>query len=80
MIHFRHAGVDIGYIVMCQIFIAYGGETLVICEQMTVMAVSRQQDIPAVLAAESMFIKIGSAIGSTFAAAMWTGIFPPMCF
>ncbi|KAL2852541.1 hypothetical protein BJY01DRAFT_232579 [Aspergillus pseudoustus] len=66
MIHFRHAGVDIGYIVMCQIFIAFGGGTLVICEQMTVMAVSRQQDIPAILAAEGMFINI----------AMWTGIFP----
>ncbi|KAL4907388.1 hypothetical protein BDW74DRAFT_149064 [Aspergillus multicolor] len=76
MIHFRHAGVDIGYIVMCQIFIAFGGGTLVICEQMTVMAVSRQQDIPAILAAESMFINIGSAVGSSIAAAMWTGIFP----
>ncbi|KAL2795392.1 major facilitator superfamily domain-containing protein [Aspergillus keveii] len=76
MIHFRHAGVDIGYIVMCQIFIAFGGGTLVICEQMTVMAVSRQQDIPAVLAAEGMFINISSAVGSTIAAAMWTGIFP----
>ncbi|KAL4779567.1 major facilitator superfamily domain-containing protein [Aspergillus varians] len=76
MIHFRQAGVDIGYIVMCQIFIAFGGGTLVICEQMTVMAVSRQQDIPAVLAAESMFINIGSAVGSSIAAAMWTGIFP----
>ncbi|KAL2821779.1 hypothetical protein BDW59DRAFT_164118 [Aspergillus cavernicola] len=76
MIHFRHAGVDIGYIVMCQIFIAFGGGTLVICEQMTVMAVSRQQDIPAILAAESMVINIGSAVGSSIAAAMWTGIFP----
>ncbi|KAL3476763.1 hypothetical protein BJX99DRAFT_227272 [Aspergillus californicus] len=76
MIHFRHAGVDIGYLVMCQIFIAFGGGTLVICEQMTVMAVSRQQDIPAVIAAEGMFINIGSAVGSSIAAAMWTGIFP----
>ncbi|KAL4763470.1 major facilitator superfamily domain-containing protein [Aspergillus foveolatus] len=76
MIHFRHAGVNIGYIVMCHIFIAFGGGTLVICEQMTVMAVSRQQDIPAILAAESMFIYIGSAVGSSIAAAMWTGIFP----
>ncbi|KAL4866099.1 hypothetical protein BDV12DRAFT_210705 [Aspergillus spectabilis] len=76
MIPFRHAGVDIGYIIMSQIFIAFGGGTLVICEQMTVMAVSRQQDIPAILAAEGMFINIGSAVGSSIAAAMWTGIFP----
>ncbi|EAU31749.1 conserved hypothetical protein [Aspergillus terreus NIH2624] len=76
MIHFREAGVDIGYIVMCQIFIAFGGGTLVICEQMTVMAASSQQHIPAVLAMEGMVASIGSSVGSTIAAAMWTGIFP----
>ncbi|KAE8363116.1 major facilitator superfamily domain-containing protein [Aspergillus caelatus] len=76
MIKFREPGVNIGYIVMCQIFIAFGGGTLVICEQMTVMAVSSQQHIPAVLAMESMFINIGSAVGTTIATALWTGIFP----
>lgn len=29
---FRQPDVNIGYIVMCQIFIAFGGGTLVICE------------------------------------------------
>ena len=61
---------------MCQIFIAFGGGTLVICEQMTVMAVSAHEHIPAVLAMESMISSIGGAIGSTIAAAMWTSIFP----
>ncbi|KAJ4244217.1 hypothetical protein NW762_014599 [Fusarium torreyae] len=76
MIHFRQPDVDIGYIVMCQIFIAFGGGILVICEQMTVMAVSTQRDIPAVLAVESMISSIGGSIGDAIAAAMWTGIFP----
>lgn len=76
MIKFRQPDVDIGYIVMCQIFIAFGGGVLVISEQTTLMAVSRQQDFPALLACESMIINIGSAIGSTIAGAMWTGIFP----
>jgi len=76
MIKFRQPDANIGYIVMCQIFIAFGGGTLVICEQMTVMAVSKQQNIPAILATEAMVSNIGSAIGSTVAAAMWTGIFP----
>ncbi|KAK1145222.1 hypothetical protein N8T08_004375 [Aspergillus melleus] len=76
MIKFREADTNIGYIVMCQIFIAFGGGTLVICEQMTVMAVSTQQDIPAVLAIEGAVISIGSAVGSTIAGAMWMGIFP----
>lgn len=76
MIMFRQPDVNIGYIVMCQIFIAFGGGVLVISEQTTLMAVSKQQDFPALLAVEAMIIAIGSAIGSTIAGAMWTGIFP----
>ena len=76
MIKFRQPDVNIGYIVMCQIFIAFGGGVLVIAEQTTLMAVSKQQDFPALLATESMFISIGSAIGSTIAGAIWTGVFP----
>lgn len=76
MIHFRQPDVNIGYVVMCLIFIAFGGGTLVICEQMTVMAVSRHQDIPAILAMEGMVAAMGQSIGSTVASAMWTNIFP----
>ncbi|KAK6365501.1 hypothetical protein LTS17_011220 [Exophiala oligosperma] len=76
MIHFRQPGVHIGYIVMCQIFVAFGGGTLVIAEQMTVMAVSTHQHIPAVLAMEGLVAYVGSSIGQAIAAAMWTGIFP----
>lgn len=76
MIHFRQPDVNIGYIVMCQIFVAFGGGVLVISEQVTLMAVSRQRDFPALLAVEATVIAIGSAIGQTIAGAMWTGIFP----
>jgi hypothetical protein len=76
MIKFRQPDVNIGYIVMCQIFIAFGGGVLVISEQTTLMAVSKQQDFPALLAVEAMVIAIGSAIGSTIAGAIWTGVFP----
>ncbi|KAH6651444.1 siderophore iron transporter-like protein [Truncatella angustata] len=76
MIHFRQPDVNVGYVVMCLIFIAFGGGTLVICEQMTVMAVSKHADIPAILAMEGMVAAMGQSIGSTIAAAMWTGIFP----
>lgn len=76
MIYFRQPGQGIGYIVMCQVFVAFGGGILVISEQTTLMAVSKQQYFPALLAVESMVIYIGSAIGSTIAGAMWTGIFP----
>jgi MFS family permease len=76
MIQFRQPDQDIGYIVMCMLFISVGGGILVISEQTTLMAVSKQQDFPALLAVESMIIAIGSAIGSTIAGAIWTGIFP----
>ena len=61
---------------MCMIFIAFGGGVLVVAEQTTLMAVSKQQDFPALLAVESMIISIGGAIGSTIATAIWTGVFP----
>ncbi len=76
MIHFRQPDVNIGFIVMCQIFVAFGGGTLVICEQMTVMAVSEHQNIPAVLAVEGLVANVGGAIGLSIASAMWQGIFP----
>lgn len=76
MIHFRQPDMNIGYAVMSQIFIAFGGGTLVMCEQMTIMAVSTQQNIPAVLAIESMIISIAASVGVTIAGAMWQNIFP----
>ncbi|KAJ5093405.1 hypothetical protein N7456_009266 [Penicillium angulare] len=76
MIKFRQPDVNIGYVIMCLIFIAFGGGTLVTCEQMTVMSVSAQRNIPAIMAMEGVVSSIGSALGGTVATAMWTGIFP----
>ncbi|EER37016.1 siderophore iron transporter [Histoplasma capsulatum H143] len=76
MITFRQPDVNIGYIIMCQIFIAFAGGTCVITEQMAVMAATSHQYVAVVLAVESMFANIGGAIGQTVAAAIWTGVFP----
>jgi hypothetical protein len=76
MIHFRQPDVNIGYVVMCHIFIAFGGGVLVISEQTTLMAVSKQEHFPALLATEAMIISIGSSIGQSIAGAMWNNIFP----
>jgi hypothetical protein len=75
MIHFRQPDVNIGFIIMCQIFIAFAGGTLVICEQMAVMAATSHQYIAVMIAFEGMFSSIGGAVGSTVAAAIWTGVF-----
>jgi MFS family permease len=76
MINFRQPDTHIGYIIMCQVFIAFSGGALVICEQMAVMAAASHQHIAVVLAVEAMFSNVGGAIGSTVAAAIWTGVFP----
>lgn len=76
MINFRQPGVNIGYIIMCQIFIAVAGGTLVICEQLAVMAAVGHQHVAIVLAVEAMFSSIGGAVGQTIATAIWTSVFP----
>ena len=76
MIKFRQPDVHIGYIVMCQIFIAFAGGTLVICQETAAMAAVGHQHIAVVLAVQSMFSSIGGAIGATVSAAIWTSVFP----
>lgn len=76
LIHFRQPDTPVGYVIMCQIFIAFAGGTLVICEQMAAMAATSHQYVAVVLAMEGMFSSVGGAIGSTVAAAIWTATFP----
>ncbi|KAK5062596.1 hypothetical protein LTR84_004669 [Exophiala bonariae] len=75
MIVFRQPDVNIGYIVMCQLFIAFGGGTLVICQQVGAMAATTHQYIAVVLAILSVFNSIGGAIGGSIAGAVWGGTF-----
>ncbi|KIX07421.1 uncharacterized protein Z518_02074 [Rhinocladiella mackenziei CBS 650.93] len=75
MIHFRQPDQDVGYIIMCQIFIAFAGGTLVICEQIAAMAAASHQYVAVVIAVEGMFSSVGGAIGNTIATAIWTGNF-----
>lgn len=76
MIYFRHPGSSVGYLVMCQIFIAIGGSIIILCEQIAVMAAADHQQIATVLALLNIFGWLGSAIGSTICGAIWTNSFP----
>ncbi|KAL6886974.1 major facilitator superfamily domain-containing protein [Trichoderma evansii] len=76
MIHFRQPDVNIGYLIMCQILIAFAGGTIVICEQTAVMAATSHQYVAVVLAIEAMASSIGGAIGLTVSAAVWQAVFP----
>lgn len=76
MIHYRKAHTAIGYVVMCQILIAFAGGTLVICEQLAVMAASPHKNVAAVLAFIGLFSSIGGGIGAAVSGAIWTSTLP----
>lgn len=76
MIYFRQPGFSIGYICMCQIFLAVGGGTLILIEQVAVLAASRHEDYAAMLALLSTFGNLGGAVGSSVSGAIWTNTLP----
>lgn len=76
MIYFRTPGTSVGYLVMCQIFIAIGGAIIILCEQIAVMAAADHQHIATVLALLNIFGWLGGAVGSTICGAIWTNSFP----
>ncbi|KAJ4287286.1 hypothetical protein N0V90_012684 [Kalmusia sp. IMI 367209] len=76
MIHFRTPGTSIGYICMTQIFTALAGGTIVIAGELAMMAPSDHQHMAVIIAVLNLFCSIGSAVGSTVSAAIWTGTFP----
>ncbi|KAF4589207.1 siderophore iron transporter [Ophiocordyceps camponoti-floridani] len=76
MMHFGQPHSPIGYVIMCQIFIALAGGAITICEQTAVLAVISHQHAAVVLAVLSMCSSVGGAIGSTLSAAIWTTVLP----
>ena len=76
MVHFRQPDVDVGWVVMSQVFIAFAGGAIVIAEQIAAMAATTHQHVAVVLAIEGMFSSVGGAIGGSVSAAIWTGVFP----
>ncbi|KAL4778915.1 major facilitator superfamily domain-containing protein [Aspergillus varians] len=75
MIHFRGQNEGIGYVVMCQIFIAFGGGTLVIGEDMAVMAAADREGVPMMLSLLGLFSSLGGAIGQAVSAAIYNNSF-----
>ncbi|EEU40096.1 uncharacterized protein NECHADRAFT_103318 [Fusarium vanettenii 77-13-4] len=76
MIHFRQPGIEIGYIVMCQIFISFAGGVVMIAGGVAAVATASHQHIAVVIAIQAMFSEVGGAIGLSIAAAIWQGVFP----
>ncbi|OAL48126.1 MFS general substrate transporter [Pyrenochaeta sp. DS3sAY3a] len=76
MIYFRTPNGNIGYIVMCQIFISVASGTIIITDQIAILAVVSHQHIAVCLAILGLFGNIGGAIGLTIASALWQDIVP----
>jgi len=76
MIHFRGNDSAIGYLIMCQIFIAFGGGTLVIGEQMAVMSASDREGVPMLLTILYLFTSVGGAMGDAVAVSIFGSTFP----
>jgi hypothetical protein len=76
MIHFRVPNGNIGYIIMCEIFISIGGSIFILCCQLAVLAAVDHQHVAASLALLFVTGTIGGAVGSTVSGAIWTNTFP----
>lgn len=76
MIHFRGEDGDLGYVIMCQIFIAFGGGTNLIGEDMAVMAAADREGVPMMLSLIGLFSSLGGAIGTAVQAAIYANIYP----
>lgn len=74
MIHFRGADQGIGYIVMCQIFIAFSGGTLVISEDMAVMSAADRDGVPMLLSILGLFSSVGGAFGYAVTGAIYDNV------
>ncbi|KAF3008614.1 hypothetical protein E8E13_008051 [Curvularia kusanoi] len=75
MIHFRQPGTSIGYIVMTQIFTAVAAGTIIIAGELAMTAPADHQHVAVLFAILNLFCSIGSAIGQTVSAAIWTATF-----
>ncbi|KAJ6013393.1 Siderochrome iron transporter 2 [Penicillium herquei] len=75
MIYFRGTDHAIGYLVMSQIFIAVAGGTMVIGEDMAVMASGGREGTPIMLALIGLFSNLGGALGYAVCAAIYNNVF-----
>lgn len=76
MIHFRRPDQSVGFNIMCQVFIAFAGGTMIICQQVSVLAASTHNNAAAMLALLGLFGNSGGAVGNTISGAIWTHSLP----
>ncbi|KAJ6440593.1 tetratricopeptide-like helical [Purpureocillium lavendulum] len=75
LIKFRQASEPLGYVVLCQILVAFAGGPTVLAGEMAMMAPSDHQHVAVLMAILNFFCSVGSAVGSSASSAIWTGTF-----
>ncbi|KAL0257650.1 hypothetical protein SLS55_006813 [Diplodia seriata] len=76
LIYFRRPETGIGYIIMVEIFISLAGGTMIIGQQVAIMAVADHNDVAAVLAILGLFGYMGGAVGNSISGGIWTNTLP----
>ncbi|EED20889.1 siderophore iron transporter, putative [Talaromyces stipitatus ATCC 10500] len=76
MIKFRHSYTNIGYVVMCQVFMAIGAGVLNITEYIALMDSKADQSTAFLFALSVMSSKIGIVIGQSISGGIWTNLLP----
>jgi MFS family permease len=76
MNYFREPNGNIGYIIMCQLFISFAAGIIMITPEVAALSIASHQHIAVILAIVSMFSSIGGAIGYTIAGQIWQSTFP----
>lgn len=75
LIYFRRPHMNVGYIVMCQVFLALGGATMIICQQVAVLAGATHNNAAASLGILGVFGNIGKFLSQTQLLPIMTGSF-----
>lgn len=71
MIYFRQPNMNVGYQVMCQVFLAIGGSTFILVEQLAILAAVDHQHVATALAVLNVVGTIGDSAGLTISTVIW---------
>lgn len=72
MIVFRQPYTPVAYVIMCQVLTAIGGGTLVVTEQMAVMAIAKHSEVASLIALLGLSSAVGAGVGSSVSGAIWS--------
>lgn len=76
MIKFRMPDTNVGLVIMCEVLGAFAGGTIVMVEQIAVMASVPHRDVAIGIALLSLVTSVGGAIGASISGAIWTNLMP----